>query len=104
MPFVSKKQARFFNANRSELEKKGVDVGEWNRATDFSSLPERSSKMGWMQKESKREKRAGTKGVFSAAAARAGKSTQEYAEEKKSAPGKTGRRARMALAYMGARH
>jgi hypothetical protein len=54
--------------------------------------------MGWMQKESNREKKAGTKGVFSAAAARAGKSTREYAEEEKHASGKTGNRARMALA------
>ena len=104
MPFKSRAQAAYFNANRKKLEAQGVNVDEWNKATDFSSLPEKKSSMGWMQKESKREKRAGTKGVFSAAAARAGKSTQEYAEEKKHASGKVGRRARMALAYMGAKH
>lgn len=59
--------------------------------------------MGWMQDESKREKSAGTKGSFSASAARAGKSTAEFAQEKKDAPGKQGKRARMALAYMGAK-
>jgi hypothetical protein len=59
--------------------------------------------MGWMQRESKREKHAGTKGVFKAAAERAGRSTHEFAEEKKHASGKIGRRARMALAYEGAR-
>lgn len=58
----------------------------------------------WMQAESEREKHAGTKGVFSAAAAKAGESTREYAEEKKSASGKTGRRARLALAFMSAKH
>lgn len=59
---------------------------------------------GWMSRESKREKKAGTKGKFSSAAARAGKSTEEYAEEKQHASGKVGKRARMALMYMRARH
>lgn len=58
----------------------------------------------WMQAESKREKHAGTKGVFSAAASRAGKSTREFAEEHKHSSGKIGQRARMALAYMGSSH
>ncbi len=43
MPFASRAQARFFNANRGRLEREGVDVDEWNHATDFSSLPERSN-------------------------------------------------------------
>lgn len=43
MPFASKAQARYFNANRGRLEHQGVDVDEWNKATDFSSLPERSN-------------------------------------------------------------
>lgn len=59
--------------------------------------------MGWMGKEAKREKHAGTKGVFKAAAQRAGKSTKDYAEEEKHASGKTGRRARLALAFMGSK-
>ena len=59
--------------------------------------------MGWMSDEADREK-SGTKGKFSGAAARAGKSTAAYAEQKKDAPGKTGRRARMALMFMKARH
>lgn len=57
----------------------------------------------WMQKESEREKHAGTKGSFSASAARAGKSTSEYGHEKAHASGKTGKRARMALAFASAR-
>jgi capsid protein len=44
MPFASQAQARFFNANRGKLERQGVDVDEWNHATDFNSLPERSMK------------------------------------------------------------
>ena len=43
MPYVSQAQARHFNANRGRLEHQGVDVDEWNKATDFSSLPERSN-------------------------------------------------------------
>lgn len=38
-------------------------------------------------------------GSFSAAAKRAGKSTAEYAQEKKDAPGKTGQRARLAITF-----
>jgi hypothetical protein len=41
MPFVSKAQQRYFEANKGSLEKKGVDVGEWERATDYSKLPEK---------------------------------------------------------------
>ena len=103
MPYKSLKQERFFNANRGKLEAQGVDVDEWNQSSKGLELPEHSS-MGWMAKESKREKHAGTKGVFKAAAQRAGKSTQEYAEQEKHASGKTGRRARLALAFMGAKH
>jgi hypothetical protein len=58
----------------------------------------------WMQGAAESIKSNGTKGVFKAAAARAGKSTREYAEEKKHAAGKTGARARLALAFMSAKH
>ena len=40
MPFVSKAQEGFFNANRAKLEKQGVDVDEWNAASKGLSLPE----------------------------------------------------------------
>lgn len=40
MPFVSKAQQGYFNANRGKLEREGVDVDEWNKATDYSKLPE----------------------------------------------------------------
>jgi len=56
----------------------------------------------WMQAESKREKHAGTKGSFSRSAERAGMSTQAYARKEEHAPGKTGKRARMALAFASA--
>lgn len=43
-------------------------------------------------------------GQFKAKAEAAGKSTKAFAEEKKSAPGKLGKQARLALALMGASH
>lgn len=58
----------------------------------------------WMQKVSSGIKKRGTEGVFSSAAARAGKSTQQFAQEHKHSSGKIGKRARLALAFAGARH
>jgi hypothetical protein len=55
------------------------------------------SKKKWIQDAIKKP------GSFSSAAKRAGKSTAEYAKEKEDAPGKTGRRARLALTLMGMR-
>jgi hypothetical protein len=39
MPYLSLKQERFFNANKVALEKKGVNVGEWNSASKGKKLP-----------------------------------------------------------------
>ena len=58
----------------------------------------------WMQGVARGIKKRGTKGVFKAAAQRAGMSTRAYAEKKKHASGKVGARARLALAFMHARH
>ena len=58
----------------------------------------------WMQDVSQGIKKRGTKGVFKAAAEHAGKSTHEFAEEKKHSKGKIGKRARLALAFESARH
>ncbi len=57
----------------------------------------------WMQKVSEKIKSSGHKGVFKAAAHRAGKSTHEFAEEHAHSSGKTGKRARLALAFASAR-
>ncbi len=43
MPFVSKAQQGYFNANRSKLEKQGVNVDEWNSASKGKKLPARKS-------------------------------------------------------------
>lgn len=43
-------------------------------------------------------------GAFRRAAAAAGKSTHEYAEEKQDSPGTIGKRARLAIAFSKMRH
>jgi len=57
----------------------------------------------WIGGVKRSMKRRGTEGSFSRAAARAGKSTSAYAQEKKHAPGLLGKRARLALAFASAR-
>lgn len=44
MPYVSQAQAGYFHAHRKQLEKQGVDVGEWDAATKGKSLPKRVAK------------------------------------------------------------
>lgn len=39
MPFKSKAQKRYFNANRAMLEAQGVNVAEWNKASKGKKLP-----------------------------------------------------------------
>jgi hypothetical protein len=58
----------------------------------------------WMQKAADSIKSHGTKGVFKAAAHKAGKSTHEFAEEHRHSSGKIGKRARLALAFSKAKH
>lgn len=50
MPFVSKAQERYFNANRGKLEGEGVDVDEWNQASKGKELPERKTDVTKMRK------------------------------------------------------
>ena len=42
MPYASKAQQGYFHAHKTELEKQGVDVGEWDSASKGKSLPERA--------------------------------------------------------------
>ena len=46
MPYKSRAQAAYFNIHKKELEKQGVDVGEWNAATKGKKLPEHARKRG----------------------------------------------------------
>jgi hypothetical protein len=39
MPYKSRAQAAYFHIHKRELEKEGVDVGEWDRATKGKKLP-----------------------------------------------------------------
>jgi len=41
MPYRSKAQEAYFNANKGKLERQGVDVNEWNAASKGKKLPER---------------------------------------------------------------
>ena len=45
MPFVSKAQRGYFEANRGKLEHQGVNVGEWEAASKGKELPERAKKL-----------------------------------------------------------
>lgn len=42
MPYKSKAQERYFNANRVKLEKQGVNVDEWNKASKGKKLPKKA--------------------------------------------------------------
>jgi len=50
MPFKSKAQAAYFNIHKSELEKQGVNVDEWNKASKGKKLPNKVSKLKSMKK------------------------------------------------------
>jgi len=44
MPYKSKAQAAFFNIHKKQLEKQGVNVEEWNRASKGKKMPKRAKK------------------------------------------------------------
>ena len=44
MPYKSRAQEAYFNANRAKLESQGVDVNEWNQASKGMKLPKRAAK------------------------------------------------------------
>jgi hypothetical protein len=41
MPYKSQAQAGYFHTHKAELEKQGVDVDEWDRATKGQHLPKK---------------------------------------------------------------
>lgn len=51
MPYRSKAQEAYFNANRAKLERQGVNVDEWNAASKGKRLPERVKPMKKKAKE-----------------------------------------------------
>ena len=44
MPYVSQAQQGYFHAHKAELEKMGVNVDEWDKATKGKKLPYKVSK------------------------------------------------------------
>lgn len=44
MPYASQAQEKFFNANRKKLEKQGVNVDEFNKASKGKKLPKKVKK------------------------------------------------------------
>jgi hypothetical protein len=53
MPFKSEAQRRYFEANKSKLQKQGVDVEEWQQASKGMKLPERAPKKETKTKKSR---------------------------------------------------
>ena len=41
MPYKSVAQERYFNVNKKKLEKQGVNVDEWNKASKGMKLPKK---------------------------------------------------------------
>jgi hypothetical protein len=50
MPYKSQAQEAYFNIHRKELEKQGVDVAEWNKASKGKKLPKKVTKLDSMKK------------------------------------------------------
>jgi len=50
LPYKSKAQEAYFNIHKKELERKGVNVDEWNKASKGKNLPERVTKLQAMKK------------------------------------------------------
>lgn len=44
MPYESRAQEAYFNIHKKELERKGVNVDEWNKASKGKKLPKRKKK------------------------------------------------------------
>jgi hypothetical protein len=44
MPYKSKAQAAYFNIHKKSLEKQGVNVDEWNKASKGRKIPRRASR------------------------------------------------------------
>jgi hypothetical protein len=50
MPYKSKAQEAYFNIHKKELERQGVNVDEWNKASKGKKLTERVTKLQVMKK------------------------------------------------------
>ncbi len=50
MPYKSKAQEAYFNIHKAELERQGVHVEEWNKASKGKKLPKKVGKLESMKK------------------------------------------------------
>lgn len=57
MPYVSNAQRGYFHAHKAELEKQGVNVSEWDKASKGKKLPKHSAKAARKHLEHKTAKR-----------------------------------------------
>lgn len=78
MPYKSDAQRKFFHANEKELEKKGVDVKEWDKESKGKDIPERLGVVDGIVK--KKEKPKPTLNVFSIKTSPKGVFTSTHAE------------------------
>ena len=44
MPYKSEAQRKYFHAHEKELEKQGVNVAEWDSASNGKKMPKKASK------------------------------------------------------------
>ena len=44
MPYRSDAQRKYFHANKKKLERQGVNVDEWDRASKGKKLPKRAKR------------------------------------------------------------
>lgn len=51
MPYKSQAQEAYFNIHKAELEKQGVNVDEWNKASKGKKLPKKVGKLSSMKKK-----------------------------------------------------
>lgn len=45
MPYKSLQQMKYFNVHKKELERQGVNVDEWNKASKGMKLPKKAKKI-----------------------------------------------------------
>jgi len=50
MAYKSQAQEAYFNIHKAELEKKGINVSEWNKASKGMKLPKKVSNLKSMKK------------------------------------------------------
>jgi hypothetical protein len=106
MPYKSQAQAGYFHTHKAQLERQGVDVGEWDAATKGKHLPRRAAVR-------QKTVNLGSKGSFKEKPGAlhrdlgiplGEKIPKSVEEEKAHGSGVTARRARAALGFRAMHH